>query len=547
MHGSEIDYLELVLLGLLIIVAALVLVAKKLRIAYPIVLVLGGLLLSLVPRIPRVSMNPDLVILVILPPLVFSAAFHTSWREFRGNLFGIIMLAFGLVGFTMFGVAAVMHFLIPGFGWELGLMLGALVAATDAIAATAVAKRLGLPRRITDLLEAESLVNDGSGLVALKFTLAMVITGVTPSFTAGLATLLYLVIAAVVIGLVIGWIVRLIQQRVDDAPVEITISLITPFVVYLTAERLGCSGVLATLACGLYLGRRSSLLYSLDARIESSAVWRTLDFVLNGLVFLILGLQLPYILRDLKGSSAGPIVLDGAIFSAAVVLLRYLWIYPGEWISWRLERIRNKDAPKASSREVFLIGWAGMRGALALAAAFSLPETLPGGAPFPYRNVIIFLTFCVIFTTLVLQGLTMPLLIRLLKLGPGDTRPHIMTSAHREERFAREQMNAAALEELEAARERATAGQGATDRDEIFDRLASLYQQRLSIVKKDQEEQTDRGELERASRERRLAQQLRDVERAVAVRLRDENKIHDEVWRRLEHELDLLDARFRES
>ena len=289
MHGPGLDYLELVFLTLLIAVAVLALVAKRLHVAYPIMLVLGGLVLSLIPHIPRVTMNPSVVFLVILPPLVFSAAFHTSWRDFRTNLTGIVMLAFGLVGFTIFGVAGTMHFLIPGFDWKLGLVLGSLIAATDAIAATATAKRLGLPRRITDLLEAESLVNDGSGLVALKFTLAMVVTSITPSVVVGAATLFYLVFGAVVVGLIAGVIVHRIQEQIDDAPVEITISLVTPYIAYLAAERLQCSGVLATLACGLYLGRRSSGFYSLHARIESSAVWRTLDFILNGLVFLVLG------------------------------------------------------------------------------------------------------------------------------------------------------------------------------------------------------------------------------------------------------------------
>jgi len=216
MHGDGIGYLELVLLALTAAVACLALIAKRLRVAYPIMLVLGGLLLSLIPHMPRVSMNPEVVFLVILPPLVFSAAFHTSWRDFRKNLPVILMLAFGLVGFTIFGVAGTMTFLIPGFGWKLGLVLGSLVAATDAIAATATAKRLGLPRRITDLLEAESLVNDGSGLVALKFTLALVVTGITPSVAKGTGTLLYLVFAAVVIGLAAGVVVHRIQERIDD-------------------------------------------------------------------------------------------------------------------------------------------------------------------------------------------------------------------------------------------------------------------------------------------------------------------------------------------
>ncbi len=535
MHGNGIGYLELVLLALMAAVAGLALIAKRLRVAYPIMLVLGGLLLSLVPHIPSVSMNPEVVFLVILPPLVFSAAFHTSWRDFRKNLPGILMLAFGLVGFTMFGVAGTMIFLIPGFGWKLGLVLGSLVAATDAIAATATAKRLGLPRRITDLLEAESLVNDGSGLVALKFTLALVVTGITPSVAKGAGTLLYLVFAAVVIGLAVGVVVHRIQERIDDAPVEITISLVTPYIAYLAAERLQCSGVLATLACGLYLGRRSSGFYSLHARIEASAVWRTLDFILNGLVFLVLGLQLPYILTDIKGVSARNVIIDGALFSAVVILLRYIWVYPAEWISQRLQRLRKQKVRKVSSKEIFLIGWAGMRGVLALAAALSLPEKLGDGTPFPFRNLIIFLTFCVIFATLVVQGLSMPVLVRLLGLGKSS-------AGYEEESLARQQMVSGALRALNTIRKNSP-----EDQKELLDHLESYYRHRLALLDRDRDTGPEQTGLELLERQRYVAQELRNVERSIALKLRNQNRIHDEVLRHLEHELDLLDARFAES
>jgi CPA1 family monovalent cation:H+ antiporter len=475
------------------------------------------------------------VFLVILPPLVFSAAFHTSWRDFRSNLPGIVMLAFGLVAFTMIGVAGVITFLIPGFGWKLGLVLGALVAATDAIAATAIARRLGLPRRITDLLEAESLVNDGSGLVALKFTLAMIVTGVTPSLARGTGTLVYLVFAGILVGVAVGYLVHQVQIRIDDAPIEITISLLTPYVAYLAAERLQCSGVLATLACGLYLGRRSSGFYSLHARIEASAVWHTLDFVLNGLVFLMLGLQLPYILTDIQGISTRSVLVDGALFSLAVIALRFLWVYPGEAIVARIRDWRGKKIRRVSNAEVFLIGWAGMRGVLSLAAAFSLPEKLGNGASFPYRDLIIFLTFCVIFATLVVQGLTMPSLIRLLGLAGG-------TSGYEEETLARRQMISAALETLDRLRK-----EGGEAQKELLDQFEAYYRQRLALLERRQNGASGDPQTDVLARRRHVAQELRNVERSVALDLRNRNKIHDEVLRRLEHELDLLDARFAES
>ena len=531
MLATGISHVELILLLLLILVAALALVAKRLRVAYPIVMVIGGLCLSFIPRIPDVSLDPNVVFLIILPPLVFSAAFHTSWRDFRGNLVSILLLAFGLVGFTVYGVAATTRWILPGFDWRSGLVLGSVIAATDAIAATATARRLGLPRSIVDLLEAESLVNDGSGLVALKFTVAMVVAGTVPSFGGGAAELFYLVVAALVIGLAIAVMVRTILGRINDAPVEITISIITPYIAYLAAEGAGCSGVLATLACGLYLGRRSSDFYSLHARIEASGVWRTIDFALNGIVFLMLGLQLPLVLAGIHGMSTWTLVIDGALFSAIVILLRMLWVFPGAWLGSRIRHLIRQRVEPLSPKLVFLVGWAGMRGVLALAAAMSLPFTLNNGTPFPQRNLIIFLSFCAIFATLVVQGLSLPALIRRLGLSAG--------SGHTEEDFARREMIAAALASIERLR-----NESGREQVEIYDQLELYYRRRLALLESASPDgATGPAKIDHDS----LARQLRSVERSIALKLRDEEKIHDEVLRLLEHELDLLDARFARS
>lgn len=518
MLDSAIGSIEPLLLLLLLLVSALAIVAKRLQIAYPIVMVVGGLCLSLLPHAPRVSLSPNVVFLVILPPLLFRAAFHISWREFRRNLLSIVMLAFGLVSFTIFGSAAAVRMLIPHFDWRLGLVLGSVIAATDAIAATATAKRLGLPRRITELIEAESLVNDGSGLVALRFTLAIVLAGTAPTFVQGAGTLFYLIFVAVAIGLVVGFVSHALLRRIVDSPVEITISLITPYVAYLAAESLQCSGVLATLACGIYIGRRSSGFFSLKARMEASAVWSTLDFILNALVFLVLGLQFPTIVADIRGQSLTHLLVAGALFSAAVVLLRLLWVLPGAWIASHLPSNKHALSPKSA----FLVGWAGMRGVLALAAAFSLPENLP------QRSMIIYLTFCVIFTTLVLQGLSMPWLIRVLKLtgaSPGDLE---------EESWARRQLIETALAKLASLR-----GESEGQHLEAFERLEEYYRRRQLHLESHGSEGIHESDFYS-----NLAQQLRNVERSVAIHLRAENQIHDEVLRKLERELDLMDARF---
>ena len=535
MQATGINQIELLLLALLVLVAALAVLAKRLSIPYPIVLVIGGLALSLLPHAPRISLNPDIVFLVILPPLLFSAAFHISWREFRNNLVSIFMLAFGLVGFTVYGVALFTRWMLPGFDWKLGLVLGAVVATTDPLSATATARRLGIPRKITDLLEAESLVNDGSGLVALKFTAALLVTGVTPSFAVGAGVLFYLITAGVLIGVAVGIVVHKLQERITDAPVEITISLVIPYVAYLAAEAAHCSGIMATLACGLYLGRRSSGFFSLHARIESSAVWRTLDFVLNGVIFLVLGLQLPSILSEIKGLSLSILVRDAALFCSLVIVLRLIWVYPGAWISAQIRhRLHLKQVDKFSPAAIFVIGWSGMRGVLALAAAISLPEKLNSGAPFPQRNVLIFLTFCVIFATLVLQGLSLPTIIRRLGLSGN-------LGGHGEEELARRQMISAALESLDQVKR-----ESGQERPDSYEQLDRYYRRRLALLEQRFSKNGEPSE-EQFVRQDSLAQQLRTIERSEALKLRDENKIHDEVLRRLERELDLLDARFADS
>lgn len=531
MPQGGLNQFEPILLILLILVAALAVVAKRVQIPYPIVMVIGGVLLSFIPHIPRPHLAPEVVFLVFLPPLLFSASFHISWRDFRNSLVSIILLAFGLVGFTIYGVALTTRSMFPGFDWQLGLVLGSVVATTDAIAATATARRLGLPRRITDLLEAESLVNDGSGLLALNFAVAIIVSGVTPTVVGGVLQLAYLITAAIAIGIAAGYVVRFFQRRISDAPVEITISLVAPYLVYLTAEAAHCSGVLATITCGLFLGRHSSAFYSLHARLESSAFWRTLDFILNGLVFLLLGLQLPSVLRDIRGMGAKDLAMDGFLFCAIVIGLRLLWVFPGAWLSRQIRsHLLHHKIRVISKREVFLVGWAGMRGVLALAAALSLPEHVSNGEPFPRRSLIIFLTFCVIVATLVFQGLTMPALIRALGLAG-------KSESIEEETWARQQMIQAALDFLEETKQRHP------ESVEAAQTLADFYQREKYLAGNPASEDEHVSWIE-AARRRNLATKARAVERALVLKLRNEDRIHDEVLRTLERELDLLDARF---
>ncbi|HEX8766504.1 MAG TPA: Na+/H+ antiporter, partial [Candidatus Acidoferrum sp.] len=438
MPTGGFERIEPVLLLLLLFVVGLAALAKRLEIPYPIVLVIGGVILSFIPRVPRIELSSNVVFLLILPPLVFSAATLTSWRDFRRNLRIISMLALGLVAFTVWGVAGLSQWILPDFNWNLGLVLGAVVCTTDAIAATAIARRLGLPRRLVDVLEGESLVNDASGLLALQLATRRILTGQRLGLGGRVELLAYLVGSGIVIGLVLGKIVRVMVRRIDAAPLEITFGLIAPYIAYLTAESLHSSGVLATVVCGLYLGHTSSTYLSIGARLQSTAVWETFTFVLNGVVFILIGLQLPYILQGIPTIGLGQLIVHGLELSAIVVLLRMMWIFPGASISnWIQTRIRHRHDPAPSPKALFAVGWAGMRGVVALAAAISLPETLKNGSPFPQRNVIIFLTYCVIFVTLVLQGLTLPPLLRFLGLAGAS-------GVNREEVNARREMIEAA-------------------------------------------------------------------------------------------------------
>jgi monovalent cation/hydrogen antiporter len=532
MGSAGIHHVELIALALLLATAMLTTLARRFQTPYPIVLVIGGLALSLLPRLPHISLSPHLVFLVFLPPLVFSGAFNTSWRDFRSNLLSISMLAFGLVGFTVAGVAILSDWLLPGFDWRMGCALGAVVSTTDTIAAIAIAKRLGLPRRISDLIEGESLINDASGLLALQFAVALVVTGERPTLTKGMAEMIGLIAGGIVVGLVSGKLIHLLQRRIDDPPVEITVTLIAPYLAYLSAEALHCSGVLATVVCGLYLGRKRSEILSTFARLDTSAVWNTLDFVLNGVLFVLIGLQLPYILEGIEGISRLELFFDAALFSAMVIGLRLLWMYPGAWTSyWIRTRFLGRTEKPPRSKEIFLLGWTGMRGVLALAAAISLPEYLNNGQPFPQRNLMLFLTFSIILTTLVIQGLSLPAIIR--KLGIAGA-PYEDAELVR----ARRAMFEAALLCLDGMEDHKKPGG-----DWIVEDLAHHYRQRLNLVNEDSSEA--QSALRADYRQyRTISRYLRSVERAALIELWTQNEINDEVLRELERELDLEDARF---
>jgi len=527
---GNVQAVELVFLLLLLFVVAFGALARKLQVPYPIVLVIAGGLLGFVPGIPKIALNPDVIFFVILPPLLYSAAWVTSWREFSFNLFSILLLAFGLVTFTVIGVAESAHWFFAGFDWKLGLVLGAVIAPTDALAATSIAERVGIPKRITDLIEDESLVNDATGLLALEFGIALVLGNETPTVTGGITRLAYLTLGGLAVGLMVGWIADWVEHRIDDGPIEIAISILIPYAAYLTADRVRASGVLAVVACGLYLSRRSSEFFSPQVRLQAWAVWEALDFILNGLVFVLIGLQLPYVLAGIHGYSHRSLLLYGALFSALVIALRVVWVFPGAYIAyWTRTRLLHQKLTCPTAQGILVLGWTGMRGVIALAAAIALPQTLADGSPFPQRNLIVFLAFCVIFVTLVLQGLTLPWLVRI--LGVADQAgPNV------EEEGARREILETALQYLEGERKKDTA-----EFDSIYEDIVGHYRHRLTDVIGKDDAAGNLGP-EHHKRLSRISRDLLRLERQTAVRLRNEGRINDETLRQLEHELDLREA-----
>ncbi len=527
---SEIGTIELVFLLLLLFVVGFGLLARKLAAPYPIVMVVGGLILGFVPALPDVSLNPDLIFMVILPPLLYAAAWTTSWRDFRYNIVTICLLAFGLVAFTVLGVALAAPALLSGFDWRLGMMLGAIVAPTDAIAATSIARRVGLPRRIVDILEGESLINDATGLLALQFATEIVVSRQVPSVSTGFLTLTWLVLGGIGLGLLFALVVDYVERQFDDGPIEIALSVLVPYAVYLAADAVRASGVLAVVACGLLLSRRSVYFFTPAVRIQVWSFWESFTFVLNGVVFVLIGLQLFHIRSAIRGYSLGTLLLDGAAFSLLIILLRLAWTYPAAGLSWLLRtRIGHHREKPPGARQIFVVGWTGMRGVVSLAAALALPQAMESGSPFSQRNLIVFLTFCVIFVTLVLQGITLPPLVRALKLA-GAAGPDC------EELEARRIVIEAAVSHLEEAKPK--------DREEsasLYEDLVHHYRQRLASLRSTPEDETA---LSGHDRYIELSREVLRVEREAAVSLWNEGRINDEVLRRIERELDLNESRF---
>ena len=427
------EHLTLIILMLAVLVA-LSAAAPKLKVPYPVLLVVAGGLLALVPGLPQFKLEPDLIFLIFLPPLLYTESYQMSWHEFRANLRPISLLAVGLVLITTLGVAALAHYAIPRFGWALGFVLGAIVSPPDALAATAATKGLGLPRRVLIILDGEGLVNDASALIAYRYAVAAVVTG---AFGLWDASWHFALVAGggAALGAAVGYAAVRLQNWLRDATLITALTVLLPFGVYLAAEHLGVSGVLAVVTMGLMLSRRSHDIYDNQTRLLKHSFWNVVSFLLNGLVFIIIGLELREVLAGLGPGAFWPLLGYGLLVSAAAIIIRISWVFPSAYLSRLLARRLGRpgaDAP-VEWRPLLVTSWAGVRGVISLATALALPLVVRGGAPFPQRNVILFITFTVIFVTLILQGLTLPWLVR--RLGVQDD-PNARAAEEQELRLA---------------------------------------------------------------------------------------------------------------
>lgn len=512
-------------------IAFLGLLGKRFKFPLPIVLVMAGVCLSLIPDFPVISLNPEVVFLIFLPPLLYEAAWKTDWREFKANIRPISLAAIGLVIFTTVLVGMAAHLLIKDISWPLCFLIGAIVSPPDAIAATSITKGLGLHPRIISILEGESLVNDASGLVAYKYALTVVSAGNFVLWHAGL-NFLVVALAGIAIGLSIGYLMYLIHKHfVKDSVIEVTLTLLTPFASYLFAEAFHFSGVLAVVTTGLYISFRSGKILSHQGRLLGYSVWEVLVFMLNGFIFVLIGLQLRFVVEGISDDySTGSLVLYGLGISLVVILVRFIWIVPATLLPRYLSKSIARE--EFDPRFLVIFGWAGMRGVVSMAAALAIPFTLANGLPFPHRNLIIYLTFCVILSTLVLLGLTLPWVIRRLKISPYssmaeeyEVRTKVVTNTivHIEENLSQIQSellhNIKSKYEVKFNRLQKTElpsnyfGQGKTLGENIFNEYTQLQ---LDLIR---------------------------VERNTITVMHEKGEVSEAVLRKIEYELDLEETR----
>jgi monovalent cation/hydrogen antiporter len=524
-----------VLVLLLIVIAAVAVIAKRLQIPSAILLVLAGVVLALIPGLPTVTLAPEFVLLVVLPPLIYSSSVAMSWREFRFNLRPITLLAVGCVVFTTVTVAAASHWLL-GLSWPVGFVLGAIVSPPDAMAPLSIARRMQLPRRILVILEGEGLANDATALILLRFAVAAVSVGMI-SFGHAATTFVAIVAGEVLWGIGVGWLMLRLRRWAREPRIEIMLSLLTPFVAYWPPQHLGGSGVLATVAAGLYISWNGLRLISAETRLQGIFFWDFFIYLIEGMVFLITGLQARTLIDSIRGHSLAELTASAAVVCAVVIVARFVWVFPATYVPrWLSTALARRD-PAPPWQWAFVLGFTGVRGIVSLAAALAIPFVTTGGNPFPERDLILFLTFCVILVTLVGQGLLLPAVIRALGLANAGREEQRHDLA--EELSARRQAVEAAIERLDAL----AIARGLAQ--EVVEPLRARHRERLNHVvhsSDGDDAHQNLGELHDEIEDLLIA-----AERQFVNELYRLGNIKDEARRRIERELDLRDAHLRSS
>jgi Na+/H+ antiporter len=517
-----------IFLILLAVLAGTALLARRINAAPAILLLLAGIVLAFVPGMPSLELPPELVLLVVLPPLIYSASVAMSWREFRFNLRVIILLSVGCVIFTAFAVAAATHYLI-GLPWGVGFLLGAIVAPPDVVAPLAIARKLGLPRRILVVLEGEGLANDATALILYRFAVVAISTGLF-SLPQATGTFAAIVVGEMLFGAAVGWLSLHARHRARDPRVEITLSLITPYVAYWIPEHFGGSGVIATVACGLYISWNGPLLISAATRLQGIFFWDLMIYMIEGLLFLLTGFQMRSLLEKSKEFPLHDILFAVGLVVVIVVIARFAWVYPATYLPRVLSRRLRERDPHPSWPTVFVIAFTGVRGAVSLAAALALPYALSNGEAFPHRDLILFVTFGVILITLVGTGIGLPPLVRWLGVADAGRNEHI--AEHESEIAARREALDAALKSLDAI----------TDDRELSDEVVKLLRARHEIRSNQLPDTLDPDKHDVSAAGTALTRELIAAERKfIHVLLRD-GKITDETRRRIERDLDLEEA-----
>jgi len=517
-----------IFLILLAVLAGTALLARRVNIAPAILLLLAGIALAFVPGMPTVELPPELVLLVFLPPLIYSASVAMSWREFKSNLRPIILLSVGCVIFTAFAVATATHYLI-GLPWGVGFLLGAIVAPPDVVAPLAIARKLGMPRRILVVLEGEGLANDATALILYRFAVAAISTGLF-SLPKATGTFAVIVVGEILFGVAIGWLSLRARHRARDPQVEITLSLITPYLAYWIPEHLGGSGVIATVACGLYISWNGPLLISSATRLQGIFFWDLVIYLVEGLLFLLTGFQMRLLFEKSKAFPLQDILLTTALVAVIVIIARFAWVYPATYLPRLISRrIRERDPPP-SWQTVFVVAFTGVRGAVSLAAALALPFALPSGEAFPHRDMILFVAFGVIFITLVGLGLGLPAVVRWLGVAKDGRSEHV--AEHEAEIAARREALDAALKSLDAI---------TADR-ELSDEVVKLLRARHEIRANQLPNSLDPSAHDTTVAGTALTRELIAAERKFIHVLLRNGKITDETRRRIERDLDLEEA-----